>query len=533
MEIVGLPGVEKYFYNKTVQSFLKKDQIISEFWPEQSVQNVLASKQKQWFKCSEKRRHLQTTLLKQYNDSGIELVDALNVKANIDALADDNTYTVTTGQQIHVLGGPLYVLYKIADTIRLAKEYELLMPERKFVPVFWMATEDHDFQEINSFTLFGKSFVWDTTQTGAVGRMNTDELEPFFEELISSFQNDAIFLNLFDEARKVYTQAPNFSIGSRLFFHTLFKDSGLVILDPDDLEFKKFFAPLVKKEFLEKVVSESVLKSTDKMHLAGLNTQANPREINLFYLIDNFRSRIVADQGKYSILDSEIAFSETELLAELHNHPERFSPNVFFRPIYQECILPNITYVGGPAEIVYWMQTSSAFDTFGIQRPVLNLRSSHIAIKLSLSEQIKAQVIEVEMMFRSEDELKNLILEKEGQNVDVTELELQLKSVKEQFVNLLYKFNHPELKAYKAKFEELEKSIKKEGSAMKENLADSAVIKPKIDKMLKLKAQYFNTSQPQERVQPFIQHFGNVEKVQLFIDKLCKTPPIQISLLID
>lgn len=123
----------------------------------------------------EKRQTLVSALEKQYSN--------LDSKPDFSILLDDNTFTVTTGHQLNIFTGPLYVIYKIVTIINLAKRLKTEFPDYNFVPVYWMASEDHDFEEISVFNLFGKNYKWETTQKGAVGRMNPAELRAICDQI--------------------------------------------------------------------------------------------------------------------------------------------------------------------------------------------------------------------------------------------------------------------------------------------------------------------------------------------------------------
>ena len=109
--------------------------------------------------------------------------------------------------------------------------------------------------------------------------------------------------------------------------------------------------------------------------------------INLFYLKDNTRARIELNNGLYSVVDTDFNFTQEEIIAELHAHPERFSPNVILRGIYQETILPGIVFIGGGGELAYWMELKEVFGAVGVHYPVLQLRNSFLFMKEKIAKQ--------------------------------------------------------------------------------------------------------------------------------------------------
>lgn len=295
---------------------------------------------------------------------------------NIESLNSENTFTITTGHQLNLFTGPLYFLYKIISTINLTKQLKETYPKYNFVPIYWMASEDHDFEEINYFNFKGKKIQWNSKQTGAVGHFNTKGLEDIFDVISSEFGegNNAEQLKVwFMEA---YLNHDNLAAATQYLANELFGEHGLVILDADDKDLKRLFIPQMKKELLEQIAFKTVSETNKKLEDLELKIQVNPREINLFYIKDGLRERIIETDGVFSVLDTEITWNESELLKHLNEFPERFSPNVIMRPLYQEVILPNLCYIGGGGEMIYWLQLKSNFEAQNITFPMLLLRNS-------------------------------------------------------------------------------------------------------------------------------------------------------------
>ena len=313
---------------------------------------------------------LVNTLKKQYQN--IEISDS--TKQNIELLALENTFTITTGHQLNLFSGPLYFLYKIISTINLTKELKSKYPSNNFIPIYWMATEDHDFEEINYFNFKGKKFRWNKESTGPVGRLSTEGLAEFLEiyalELGSS-TNANTLKKLFEDA---YLKHDNLADATRFLANSLFANYGLIILDADDADLKRAFIPFVKEELEKQTSFKTVQKTIEK--LGDYSVQVNPREINLFYIEDNLRERIIFEKDQYYVNNTRISFSKDEILKLLESNPEKFSPNVIMRPIYQEIILPNLCYIGGGGEIAYWLELKSFFDAVNISFPMLLVRNS-------------------------------------------------------------------------------------------------------------------------------------------------------------
>ncbi|MFP9114671.1 bacillithiol biosynthesis cysteine-adding enzyme BshC [Flavobacterium sp. RHBU_3] len=360
-----------YFTPLMVDYLKQKDNLKPLYHRFPTLQNFEAQiTEKQQNFSQHNRNVLVNALLGQYKN-----VDASPYTLeNIQLLTQGTTFTVTTGHQLNLFTGPLYFLYKIVSAINLAKELKAAYPTYDFVPVYWMATEDHDFEEINYFTFRDKKIRWNRESTGPVGRLSTEGLaavlEVFIQELGPGI-NAKWLTTLFENA---YLKHENLADATLYLANELFKDYGLVIIDGDKPELKKLLAPYAKEELLQQTSHSKVAETTAL--LKNYNVQVNPRDINLFYIEDNLRERIILQDNTYYINNTQLKFSESEIMSELENHPEKFSPNVIMRPLYQEVILPNLAYIGGGGELAYWLELKSFFDSQNVTFPMLLMRNS-------------------------------------------------------------------------------------------------------------------------------------------------------------
>lgn len=374
------------------------------------------------------RSTLAETLEKQY--AGIT-ASALT-KQNIAALWEDTTYTVTTGHQLNLFTGPLYFLYKIVSAINLAKELKAEFPGYNFVPVYWMATEDHDFDEINYFNFRNKKIKWPRDSAGPIGRLSTEGLDAVLEVFSKELGpgNNAQWLkNLFENA---YLKHNNLTDATRYLANEIFGEHGLLIIDADAPELKKLFAPHVKEELLHQTSHHKVAETAGL--LKDYNIQVNPREINLFYIEDNLRERIILQDGVYHINNTSLTFSESEILNLLESNPEKFSPNVIMRPLYQEVILPNLCYIGGGGELAYWLELKSFFDASHVPFPILLLRNSVLLASQKQAEKLDKLALTWADMFSNQHELLNKKVQLFSElQLDFTE---QKEFLKAQFAKL-------------------------------------------------------------------------------------------------
>ncbi len=368
---------------------------------------------------SNQRRILQEVLQEQYKT----LSPNSSAEQNITLLGEENTFTVTTGHQLNIFTGPLYFIYKIVTVINTCRELKKLHPEYNFIPVYWMASEDHDFEEISYFNLFGKKYKWETSQRGAVGGFSPDGLQDIIKELPEP-------VPVFEQA---YTQNKTLSGAVRQYVHELFGKWGVISLDASHPKLKETFTSVIESDLKENTANKLVEDSSEQLQKEGYKPQVFPREINFFYMKEGLRERIVKEGDKYKALNTEIEFTEESLLTELHSHPERFSPNVILRPLYQEWILPNLAYVGGPAEIAYWLQLKSVFDHSQVAFPVLLPRNFALVISKSNQNKLEKTGIKPADLFRNTHELKQQLLEQNAEHeISLSDEQEQLAKVFEQ-----------------------------------------------------------------------------------------------------
>jgi bacillithiol biosynthesis cysteine-adding enzyme BshC len=322
------------------------------------------------------------------------------VQQNIDLLAHENAFTITTGHQLCLGTGPLYLILKTLSCVKLCEALKVKHTDKEFIPVFWMASEDHDAAEINHFYVFGKKYTWETTQTGAVGRFTTAGIA----EVLDTIKD------IPDWLKEAYQSSNTLAEATRKVMHQLFADYGVVVIDGDDADLKKEFLPVIEKELFEQSAVGVMSQTNRLIESHGYSVQVNPRDINLFYVKNAIRERIEKQGGRFVVLHTDLSFSAEEIKKELAEHPERFSPNVVLRPLYESTILPDIAYVGGPGEIAYWLQLKEVFNVYNTFLPVIFPRMfSGIVTKQQCVKLEKANVTLAEL-FLNEFDLKQVVV---------------------------------------------------------------------------------------------------------------------------
>jgi len=382
---------------------------------------------------AQSRTILVSSLKAQYKNIDISKA----TRQNIESLKDDNTFTVTTGHQLNLFSGPLYFLYKIITVINLCKQLKATYPDRNFVPVYWMATEDHDFEEINYFNFNGKKIQWSRAASGAVGHLDLQGLDAIYEVFANQLDHTQNAEDLKRWFKKAYLEHQNLTDAMRYLVNALFGDYGLVILDGNDKNLKRLFVPYMEDELINqtsfKLVSETN-QQIDELTHQQYKIQVNPREINLFYLTEDLRERIVERDGTYSVYGTKISWNKEELLKELYEFPERFSPNVILRPLYQEVILPNLCYIGGGGELAYWLQLKSNFEVHQVLFPILLLRNSAVLVDKKQDEKLQKLNLAVEDLFLNQNDLITKITKQISEiAIDFTP---QKNHLKQQFKDL-------------------------------------------------------------------------------------------------
>ncbi len=458
-----------------------------------------------------KRLFLVEVLQKQYSG----LPQREKVVENIRELGQSSTFTVTTGHQLNLMSGPLYFVYKIISTINLAKKLKQTYPAYNFVPVYWMATEDHDFEEINHFHFDQHRYQWNSQQTGPVGEFTIDD------ELKKNLKEWQFLPDFFRDA---YSGSPNLSHATRKFVDHLFGEEGLLILDANDKSLKNLFKKVIETDIFSQKANELIQYQNGKLEKLGYKTQVFPREINFFYLREGLRERIVKVNERFEVNGREdISWTEEALKSELREFPERFSPNVVMRPLYQECILPNLAYLGGPAEVAYWFQLKPVFDHYHIEFPLLMARNFVMMVPKILSRKIKKLGLSSTDLFLPFDQLrKQWVLKHAKEDV---QLNGEAKKIEEVFAALEHKSMKvdPTLRAAAASAGKRSKQILHH-LGQKLRKAEERKHTDSVRQLREIKDGLFPSGIPQERKTNLLNFYlespGVIEELKAHLDPL-------------
>ena len=516
LEKIGLE--ETHCFSNMFLDYIKGSELLRPFYKNlpHIDQFELQIQQKSF--CQDKRDTLVEVLTKQYQSFEI----TKTVIENISLLKKENTYTITTGHQLNIFTGPLYFLYKIVTVINTCKQLKVKYPQHNFVPVYWMASEDHDFEEISYFNLDGKKYTWQTDQTGAVGHFDPSSIDHLLKQMPGEHP-------LF---KKAYLNHSTLAEAVRYYVNELFGREGLVVIDADEHRLKAQFAFVIEDDLFTHSAEKLVNENRQQLQSLGYKTQVHARKINLFYLEENTRNRIEKKGDYYIVVDTDLKFSTDEIKRMVKNMPQRFSPNVILRPLYQEVILPNLAYVGGPSEAVYWLQLKSVFahfeETFPILMPrnfaLIMDRSSHR--KFEKSEKSLTELFlpdhKVEQHIVSNHTTKELFLVSELNAIATTYASAQSKAKRIDPTLVQH------LKALQARTEKLlDKAQKKMYRAEKRHHTD------KINQYHSVKSVLFPKGNLQERTINFLHFYP--DNLQLIKDLLDYFDPFdyQMNILIQ
>ena len=402
---------ETGYFSKKFLDFIDNESL--SYYPnEKNILNVIKN-----FNFSKVNRELLSKELEfQYKS----LVTSSIVNDNIKSIMSDNTFTVTTGHQLNIFTGPLYVIYKIISVIKLTRMLSQKYPKYKFVPVYWMASEDHDFEEIKSFHSNGKTYSWDIESKGPVGNLNTESLKNILDEDIS----------IPDFFRDAYSSSSSLSEAVRKYMNHLFGEFGLITIDPNSKNLKKTISDIIVDDVVNNTI-EKVEKSSEN------TSEVYVRKINFFFQESDFRQRI-DKTDKFNILSTNLSFTKKEIKDKIVSSPELFSPNVITRCLYQQRILPNVCYLGGPSEIVYWESFKKFFEHYNITYPVLVPRDFVLLLTTKIQKLINKLNLLSSDLFFDKNKIENKVLgveKDEAKNFkrEVNDINKILNNISEKF----------------------------------------------------------------------------------------------------
>lgn len=407
----------------------------------------------------------------------------------IDRLGAENVFTICTAHQPCLFTGPAFVISKAISTIKLARQINQQYPQFQIIPFFVIGSEDHDLDELNHCYVNGKRLTWDTEQQGPVGRYHLDNISMVIAELKGLIEFHAFGPELIRMMEQAYQPGHTMSEAFMQILHQLLGSYGLLVLNMDDARLKKRFLPYIKTEIFSSASKPKVIETQGLLASKGFEPATYARDINFFYFDTGYRARIERENGSFNIVGQSLEFDDKTMLAEIENRPEKFSPNVIMRPIYQETILPNLAYIGGGGELAYWMERKSQFEAMEVPYPMLVRRDSFAIVEDSQMDVMKNYGVSMADLSMRTDLLINQLTESLSANP--LDLHLELNGLLEWMEKIRLKTIEidktlgPSIEAEKSKLqksiEHIEKKIlKAEKSKLEVHLNRVKKVKEKL-----------------------------------------------------
>ncbi len=327
------------------------------------------------------------------------------------ALLEKGATAIVSGQQVGLFSGPAYAIYKALTAMQIAQE--LTREGVQAVPVFWMATEDHDLEEVRHTTFFedGKLVRFELPDRNAEGRpVGSIALGPQVEaqaqeaaELLARQGNELLGQMLCESYRAEETYGSAFG----KLFAKLFAEQGLILLDPLDAGLHRVAAPLYQHALDERdALNEKLLQRGKELDKAGFAAQVKvtARSTLLFHMSEGRRQVVTASNGNFHAGDK--SWSRGELVRMTHSEPENFSPNALFRPVVQDYLLPTAAYIGGPAEISYFAQSEVVYRHLLGRMPVVLPRAGFTVVDAKTTKILKRYELSVEDLWAGPQEVR-------------------------------------------------------------------------------------------------------------------------------
>jgi bacillithiol biosynthesis cysteine-adding enzyme BshC len=494
-------------FSKMVLDYVKGDELLQPFYAQPATIDGIKKTIEARKNFATNRNLLVEVLQKHY--AGVNATPAqLN---NIQLLKKNNCFTVTTAHQPNIFTGHLYFIYKILHAIKLCEKLKAEIPDNDFVPVYYMGSEDADLEELGHIYINGIKHKWPTTQTGAVGRMKVDKaLLQMLDVIEGEIAVHPFGKEIIEQVKACYVVGETIEQATFKLVNALFAEFGLIILLPDDADYKRAFIPVVAKELKEQF-SYPIVEATAKQFPKQYKVQAGGRELNLFYLKDDRRDRIEKNADQFKVVDTTISFTEAEIIQELEAYPDRFSANVILRPVFQGMILPDIVFIGGGGELAYWLELKNVFAAVNVPFPVLVLRNSFLLAEKKHVDKIATLGFSVTDLFKTETELLSLLVQRDSE-VQLS-LEKEKQSIKAFYCKLRLVAGAVDI-TLQPHTEALEKLALRKVEALEKKMLRAE--KKKFDaqqrQLHKVKQQLFPQNSLQERIENFMPFYAKAGK---------------------
>ncbi|MCO6494723.1 MAG: bacillithiol biosynthesis cysteine-adding enzyme BshC [Bacteroidetes bacterium] len=489
------PAVKSFIFNEAETKFLQipndfskvKEQIELKKGFTQNQRNILADEMERQYSFLSESEKINSLVWK-----------------NIQLLRQSNSYTLTTGQQIHIFLGPMYVPHKIMSAVANCIKLKEENPEYEFIPIFWMATEDHDFEEIRSVKLWNKEFVWNEEAGGATGELSCNNILPIIEQIRSSFNLKAEENEILTVFERFYSNSQNLSEATAKIVNHFYGQFGVIALDANKGVLKNFFKPFIIKELEEGFAYQSVKSFSEIIKSKGIETQIGARDTALFLFEKGKRERIDRiDKETFKLSPSGKLYSKQDLIELTENHPELFSPNVALRPLYEEVILPNLAYFGGAGEIAYWFQLKELFKQSDIPYPILMLRKMAVYLTDKLIHSWEELGFETKEILLSPGTFQEVMADKITGNSQYIRLENEFELFIQKICDTSYSIDPHSVKSIKTVSKDWKKNLKSHFDNLAQKITEQNA--SRIRKIEKIRSVVYPDKKIQERELSFLE----------------------------
>ena len=369
----------------------------------------------------EKRSYLSADISQLISNQYSNINKSETTEGNIKKLSDKKTLAIVTGQQLGILGGPLYTFYKIITAIKLSRFLSERYNDYNFVPVFWLEGDDHDFNEVraikiidegNSLLSIGyKEEIEEDDAKQSVGHIKFDStIQDFFDNLGKNLKDTEFKVQLLNELKDFYSEGKSFKEAFKDLIFKYFDEYGLIIFDPQEIEVKRLLKPIFKKE-----ITDFRLHTEKLVHLSATleelyHAQVKVKPVNLFLNYDGGRHSVEPVDNEFRLRRKRKSFTYDQLLELLENEPDKFSPNVLLRPICQDFLLPTAFYIGGPSEISYFAQIKPLYEFYDIVQPIIYPRSSATILESTIENILEKHSVQINDLFIDVENVKKKII---------------------------------------------------------------------------------------------------------------------------
>lgn len=409
---------------------------------------------------------------------------------NISYLKDDQTGVVFTGQQVGIWGGPLFTVYKAISDLKLAAWLSEKL-KTKVIPLFWLATDDHDFLEVNHIYLLDpqsqviKIEYKPTTDWNGkpVAKVVLDESINVFSKTVNENLSETKYKNeISGKLNEFYKEGEHLSTAFARWLVFLLGKYGLVLVNPADEDLKRLAAPIFEKEIEQNGKLENIFRATNtKLEQNKYHQQIKKKEGYLNIFLDNGqRSTVRKERDVFVVETTQEKYTAEQIRKLLNQKPNLFSPNVVLRPVVQSYLFPTLAYIGGPSEVAYFAQLKELHKALEVNMPVVYPRA---AVTL-----LERKTLEITRKYNLD--IKDILTQ---------DIESVINQVMEKTLPPDWEENFIKTQAeIRQKFEKLEQDVIQLEPTLKETFATT---KGKIDfELNKLKEKYFQAYKRKNKV---------------------------------